>query len=160
MADNESAYSFVSDDGEQIDIAVDRLRAWIAINMSALDKAMIPVDRDGYDRIVHENAINPLKLAEVLNSPDAMLEPVIIGYDGVWTEAHGYPNAILIDGHHRFAAHFVRGHAECRAYLLPKSQWEPFMISGVPRMTKQQLVAIPPQSRLRIVQNRKGRRRK
>ncbi len=50
-------------------------------------------------------------------------------------------SALLVDGSHTYAAAFMRGLRELRAYLVPECIWRNFLVEGLPGTTPEELLA-------------------
>ncbi len=50
-------------------------------------------------------------------------------------------SALLVDGSHTYAAAFIRGLRELRAYLVPECVWKNFLVEGLPGTTPEELLA-------------------
>lgn len=132
-------YSYVADDGVNVHIDSDKLRQWCAEHRFELEVLHTPVDGNVARNYLTENVVDLGHLVRVLAM--TRLDPIIYGKWGTLTK--GRPDAILIDGHHRYCAAAIRYEAFIPSYVLERAQWEPFQIEGLPNVTQDQLRAQP-----------------
>lgn len=148
MKPMEPVYTFVSDEGENINIASGRLREWA--NDKANDIATVTVDCETCvaEKFIAEGSVDFEHAGKVFARLLARepLWPVLFGlsdHDGR-IEADGvYGDVLTIDGHHTYLAHVMLGLTKCRAQFILRSQWEPFSVVGLPDITRQQLINEP-----------------
>jgi hypothetical protein len=122
-----------------IHVDSEKLRQWCAAHRSELECLLTPVNPKIASSFLEDNVIDLDHAKEVLKMP--ALDPIIYGLSGTFT--NGNPDAILIDGHHRYFLAWVTKHEFIPSYLLKPEQWEPFKIDGLPSLTEEQLRAMP-----------------
>jgi hypothetical protein len=59
------------------------------------------------------------------------------------------PDVMLVDGHHRYVRAAIEKCGSILAWLLTEDQWRPFQIPNMPKITKEELAALPPKSIIR-----------
>jgi len=133
-------YTFVGDDGENIHIDSDALRIWCEVTKPEI--FLIPLKYELLIDFERDNVISMERVYELSMDIKKSLEPIIMVKDGTIAK-NGYPNAMLVDGHHRYALHCFGGKQHIAGYFLEVEQWKPFQIHGIPDMTKEQLRAKP-----------------
>jgi hypothetical protein len=131
-------YSFVGDNGENIHIDSPKLRLWCIENKPEI--FWIPLKYELLLEFRRDNVISQQRVIEL--SKRKHLDPIIMVKDGT-IGANGGPNALLVDGHHRFVLACLRKLLVIEGHFLEVEQWKPFQIHGIPNMTKDQLRAAP-----------------
>jgi hypothetical protein len=127
-------YTFVGDDGENIHINAIGLRKWCIDNKPEI--LWIPLDYEIAKSFVRDNVISLDRVKELMLRPN--LDPIIMVKDGTFG-SNGGPNALLVDGHHRFYLAYKQKKIVIEGYFLEVWQWKPFQLHGLPNMTKEQL---------------------
>lgn len=131
-------YTYAGDDGRVVNIDAVKLRAWCHMEWKHgnLDVVLVPVDHDLAQQWVKDGTVD---LEHVLDLTQyASLDPVIFG---VWPKPG--PDAILIDGHHRFCLMGLFGMPHIPAFHLTEAQWRPFEVLGLPDLTQDELAMCP-----------------
>jgi hypothetical protein len=131
-------YSFVGDDGENIHIDSESLRQWCV--MAKPEIFLMPLKYELVAEFKRDNVISPARVVELAQRKH--LDPIIMVKDGT-TGSNGNPNALLVDGHHRYAVACLRGQFAIEGHFLEVEQWKPFQLHDIPDMTKDQLRAAP-----------------
>ena len=133
-------YSFVGDDGENIHIDSEALRQWCIKTKPEI--FLIPLKYELLSEFRRDNVISEERVFELSLDIQKSLEPIIMVKDGT-IGSNGNPNALLVDGHHRYVLACWRGQFAIEGHFLEVAQWKPFQIHGIPDMTKDQLIASP-----------------
>jgi hypothetical protein len=133
-------YSFVGDDGENIHIDSEALRQWCM--MTKPEIFLLPLNYELLKMFERDNVISMERVFELSLDIKKSLEPIIMVKDGTIGE-NGAPNALLVDGHHRYALHCLGGKKHIEGHFLEVAQWKPFQLHDIPDMTKDQLRAAP-----------------
>jgi hypothetical protein len=131
-------YSFVADNGENIHIDSERLRLWCIANKPEV--FWIPLKYDLLEEFIRDNVVDPNRVIELGKRKD--LEPIIMVKDGT-TGSNGHPNALLVDGHHRYALACLRRQTIIEGHFLEEAQWRPFQIHWMRDLTAEELRARP-----------------
>lgn len=131
-------YSFVGDDGENIHIDSEALRQWCLLIKPEIYS--IPLKYELVIEFRRDNVISQERVAEL--SKRKNLDPIIMVKDGT-TGSNGTPNALLVDGHHRYVLACLRKQFIIEGHFLEVAQWKPFQLHDIPDMTKEQLRAAP-----------------
>jgi len=121
----------------------DKLRQWCADNTAKLEVVLTPVDPNIACTFLDDNVIDLAHLARVKSMK--RLDPII--YCVTEIGANGYPNVLLVDGHHRFFLAYLDRRQLIESYILTREQWVPFQIIGLPDLTENQLRAMPTKPR-------------
>lgn len=133
-----NVYTFVGDDGENIHIDSEALRVWCMLTKPEV--FWIPLKYElAYD-FIRDNVVDPFRIQELAKRKD--LDPIIMVKDGTLGD-NGHPNAMLVDGHHRYFIACMCKMEVIPGYMLEVEQWKPFQLHGIPKMTKEQLVRTP-----------------
>ena len=142
----ENVFTYVGEDGENIQLATDRAIKWAS--GANLESVYVPVETEMAMKYIKENSVsltwcNSI-LAGLLKDPESVnrLPPVIYaqhGNDG----PNGEPSHFLLDGHHRYVTFAKIGLPAIKAYLLSQEQWRPFQISGMEEVSREALVSAP-----------------
>jgi hypothetical protein len=133
-------YSFVGDDGENIHIDAQSLRRWCMSNKK-LEICMIPLRVELAKEMVRDNVVSTERIVEL--SRRRHLDPIIMCKDGTFSKENGGPNALIVDGHHRFVLACLAKMSVIPGYFLNVEQWKPFQLYGIPDMTREQLIKAP-----------------
>lgn len=137
----EPIYTFVSKDGENINIHVPSIRRKVTTN-PAFDaqRTSIPVTWNIVSDILKANAASLSRCKELLNrylkNPSAF-EPIILC---AWADENG---GMLVDGHHRYCIAYKLQLPFIPGYVLPYSFWQQFRISGLPDISAEGLRRMP-----------------
>lgn len=137
-------YSYVDPEGNNIHVDSEKLRQWCAKHKKDMVVLETPVREAIAESFLADNVIDLAHVERVFEMPS--LDPIIYGHDGTYNE-NGFPNVILIDGHHRYFGAYL---AKCEfipAYVLAPEQWHPFRIAGLPDLTEEQLKSMPTKPR-------------
>jgi len=134
----ETIFSFVEDDGTNIHINAGALRLWCIENKPEIYS--LPLNYDLMEIFERDNTISPERVEELSKRKD--LDPIIMVKDGT-LGSNGHPNAIIVDGHHRYALACLRGQQYIEGYFLEEAQWRRFQIFGLPDITAEQLRKSP-----------------
>ena len=133
-----SVFSFVQDDGTNIHVDAEKLRLWCIENKPEI--FWIPLNYELIKIFKRDNTISSERVVELSKRKD--LDPIIMVKDGT-IGSNGHPNAILVDGHHRYALACLRGQKIIEGYFLEEAQWRPFQIHWLRDITAEQLRARP-----------------
>jgi hypothetical protein len=131
-------FSFVGDDGTNIHVNAEKLRLWCIENKPEI--FLLPLRYELLNNFKRDNVVNPERVLELASRKD--LAPIIMVKDGT-IGGNGYPNAILVDGHHRYALACLRGQKYIDGYFLEEAQWRPFQIHWLRDLTAEELRARP-----------------
>jgi len=154
MEQFEPLYQFVANDGENINIASRRLRAWAneASARGEIETFVAPCEDTMAEKFIRERSVDPRHVAELLLRDPRTLWPVLFGIEraGEWLTtrdgAQGFGDVITIDGHHTYVAHCIARCPFVRAHFLRREEWERFRVTGVPSTTAEELHASAPRS--------------
>lgn len=131
-------YTFVADDGENIHIDSEGLRLWT--KLAKPEVFWIPLRYELAWDFIRDNVVDPFRIQELANRKE--LDPIIMVKDGT-IGSNGHPNAMLVDGHHRYFIACMCRLEVIPGHMLEVEQWKPFQLHGIPKMTKEQLVRTP-----------------
>jgi hypothetical protein len=131
-------YTFVGDDGENIHIDSIKLRLWCIENKPEI--FWIPLKYELAAEFLRDNVISIERAKELSKRKD--LDPIIMAKDGT-IGANGGPNALLVDGHHRYFLACMSKMQAIPGHFLEVEQWKPFQLHGLPNLTKEQLIKSP-----------------
>lgn len=146
MKPREPIYTFIHDDGRNINLASGRMRSWLLA--SGLPTAFAPVDPEFAKTFMRDNTISIPRLETLtleysrLKDPFLEIEPIIICHRGT-IGANGHPDVYLVDGHHRYFLFSILGLGRIRTWFLQVEQWKPYEIEGLPAMSQAELRAYP-----------------
>lgn len=133
LAPDEVIFSHYDDDTHaQTHFAISQMENWIIAHNVEVDRGLVPVDADAAEMIAACCGIEQHRLAPLLTCP-LPFHPVL--FVTMPDETH-----LLVDGSHRFVASHRRGESDIRAYILTWEQAQRFIITGLPSMTKEQVV--------------------
>lgn len=137
---NEGVYTFVTKSGANINVASTRLYNWCENNQASLARqiTMLPVDLSMAKSFLKDNIASLARVQELRSRPT--LSPVILCRS---TGSDEIPDAMLVDGHHRYVLYALLGRKFILSYLLEPQQWHPFIVEGLSDLTQAQLSAIP-----------------
>jgi hypothetical protein len=130
----ETVFSFVCDDGTNIHVNAGALRLWCIENKPEI--CWLPLNYDLMKIFKTDNTVSSERIVELSKRKD--LDPIIMVKDGT-IGSNGHPNAILVDGHHRYALACLRGQKYIEGYFLEEAQWRPFQIFGLRDVTAEDL---------------------
>lgn len=131
-------YTFIDDDGKNIHIDSVALREWCMKTKPEI--FLLPMNYKVAKDFYHDNVISVARVKELMKRDH--LDPIIMVKDGT-TGKNGYPNAMLVDGHHRYYLAYKQGKKFIEGYFLELFQWKPFQLHGLPSITKDQLRDVP-----------------
>jgi hypothetical protein len=131
-------YSFVADDGTNIHINSEGLRLWCIENKPEI--FWIPLKYELLEEFKRDNVFSMERVVEL--SKRKHLDPIIMVKDGT-IGANGGPNALLVDGHHRYVLACMRKQSHIEGYFLEVEQWKPFQIHWLRDLTAEELRARP-----------------
>lgn len=127
-------YTFTSDEGVTTHINAEGLRQWCIANKPEI--FWIPINRKVAQQFIPDNVISIDRVKELGRRKN--LSPIIMVKDGTIGD-NGYPNAMLVDGHHRYFLAYLRGQNVIEGYFLEESQWRPFQIHWLRDVSKEEL---------------------
>lgn len=133
----EPIYTFVDNDGSNVHIASERLRKWTLTQK--LETFLVPMNFKLAQRFLLDNVADPMRVIQLLAKKQ--LDPVIFCKTG--TTTNGFPDVMLVDGHHRYVLAWKLQMHYIPAYTLEQHQWRPFEIEGCLDLTQEQLTAMP-----------------
>lgn len=136
----EPIYTFIDNEGTNINIASARLRVWCKENKPEI--VLTPVDRKLARTFITENCVSRVRCAQLLRMPKHLMDPILFALAPP-DRPSGKPYGYLVDGHHRYVCHAAAGYPEIFAHMLTPAQWHPFQVEGLKDLTKQQLRDIP-----------------
>jgi hypothetical protein len=131
-------FTFISDDGENINIDAEGLRIWCIANRPEVFN--LPVKPELGRQFLFENVVSVERAWELIVRKN--FDPIIMVKDGTYGD-NGGPNTMLVDGHHRYFIACVAQWAYIPGHLLEVEQWKPFQMHGLPDLTKEELIAKP-----------------
>jgi hypothetical protein len=131
-------FTFVADDGENVHIDSEALRLWC--KLAKPEVFWIPLKYELAKEFVRDNVISVERVAELSKRKD--LDPIIMVKDGTIGE-NGHPNAMLVDGHHRYYLACLAKLEVIPGHFLEVDQWKPFKLNGIPSVTADQLRRMP-----------------
>ncbi len=135
FAPESCVYTFIENDGTNINIASGLLRNWCVKTKPPVTQEL--VYRELFEVFLRQNAINLDRLESL--TPSELCEPII------FCERPGPgPTLLLVDGHHRYSFAVLMGRKTIHSWRLSPKQWQPFIIEDMPQITQEQLTAIPP----------------
>lgn len=137
-------YTFVAEDGTNINIDVDALRA--AIEREKPEVFLVPLSAaEATKMVTADKAVSLDRVVELAHRDPATLGPIVfcINADGDLTDPANAPDVMLVDGHHRYVLWATLGLPECPAYVLPREMWQRFVLQGIPAVTQAELAEIP-----------------
>lgn len=137
----ETIYTFVAADGSNVHIHTERLH----LHLQSLppDKRpkvqMVELSYELAQKFIHTNvvAIERVRQLDIRNLQD----PIVFCSDGTSTD--GRKNCMLVDGHHRFTRAAIDGYQLIPSYVLDPLEWEPFRVTGIPDLTRDELLSMP-----------------
>jgi hypothetical protein len=133
----EMVYSFVSDDGENIHIATTRLLAWCEENEPEI--VVTPIEAKVAVQFIQERAVSRERCAWFLSHREELVKPIIVGEaDRAWRGSQVLH--YLIDGHHRYVVYATLRIPLIKTHILTRDIWTQFQISGIPDISKEQLI--------------------
>lgn len=145
----ESIFTHVLPDGENIHIHAGRLRQRLVSN-PAFDhqRKLIPCDPRVAHRWIADNIVSPNRVVELLKRHERLevlrrMEAVILCTDRDPDPETGLPDQFFVDGHHRYVMCSILRLPHVPAYLVPWDFWQPYRITGLPPMTRDQLLSLP-----------------
>jgi len=137
-------YTFVADDGTNYHIASSLLRKHCLEKLGQTDIFLLALRPKLAASFITKNVVHPLRVASL--RPQDLFEPVIFcSFDKI-THPNGHPDAMLVDGHHRYCRLALEGEKYIRAYILAEKIWKDFQIEDDAFMrtyTKEELEAEP-----------------
>ena len=128
-------YTFIHDKGENFHIDSVRLRLWCLKNNPEI--FLVPVDPSIGKEYIRDKVVSQRRLLQLFkryNSSKEDIEPIIFG-----RFPYPPPDAMLIDGHHRFTLASMFKAEFISAFVLEIPQWEAFRIEGLPDLTQKVL---------------------
>lgn len=129
---DEVIFSHVDDDtGVITHFAISLALAWIKEHESEVEKLLVGIEQDTAQMIFTCRGIEDHRLQPLLSVADP--EPMLFVF--MPDQTH-----LLIDGSHRYVAAAMRKDPHRRGYVLTWEQVQPFIIEGLPDMTKEQAV--------------------
>jgi hypothetical protein len=135
-------YTWVRDDGKNFNISTHHLIEWINKTKPAHD--FLPIDKSLVDGFIASNSISVDRIRQMMMMDNPPSDPIIMCLTGR-QNINGIPGpeGMLVDGRHRYALYAACGLKLIPCYVIKKLDWQPFRISGMPRLTKQGLVEVP-----------------
>lgn len=140
----EQIYTWVRDDGINFNVATSRLLAWINDRgRTKVLKQLLPVTRDMVNKFIAEGAVSPERIKQLVEGPPA-LDPIILCLTGRY-DINGVPGpeAMLVDGRHRYTIHALLGLPQVAAYIVRPQHWARFQIAGLMPLTKEEHARVP-----------------
>jgi|HubBroStandDraft_4_1064222.scaffolds.fasta_scaffold56276_6 hypothetical protein len=133
-----AVYTFVDNNGTNIHINSEGLRLWCIANKPEI--FWLPMNEKVAQDFVRDNVISLDRVKEL--STRKNLDPIIMVKDGTFG-SNGHPNAMLVDGHHRYFLTFLRKQPFIEGYFLEESQWRPFQIHWLRDISAEELKRRP-----------------
>jgi hypothetical protein len=127
-------YTFVGDDGVTTHINSEALRLWCVVNKPEI--FLMPMRPEVAEQMIPDNVVSIDRVRQL--SLRKGLAPIIMVKDGTFG-ANGGPNAMLVDGHHRYFLAWLRQQAFIEGHFLEEHQWRPFQIHWLRGMSKDEL---------------------
>lgn len=127
-------YTFVGDDGVTTHINSEGLRLWCVANKPEI--FLMPMRNDVAKQMIPDNVVSMARVREL--STRKNLDPIIMVKDGTIGK-NGYPNVMLVDGHHRYFLAYLRKQEFIEGYFLEEPQWRPFQIHWLADVSKDEL---------------------
>lgn len=137
-------FTYVQDDGTNINLDVVNLRAWCLTHVGHTHGpklVRIPVEEVIARHFINDNIASLDRVTELSKRHLALLDPVILCRHGF--NPDGTQRDMYVDGHHRYVLAYMLHMKVLPAFFLESAQWSPFQIEGVPTMTKQELRDLP-----------------
>jgi hypothetical protein len=135
-------FTFVETNGNNIHIDIAPLRQW-CLQHGKERIFSVPLDIEFAERIFKDNSVDMERVYELQMrwlTKQEQEEPIIY----LITEIkNNVPDVILADGHHRYIGACMRGQTHITAYVVEPKNWEKYRITGIPSVTKEQLIATP-----------------
>lgn len=145
-------YTWVADHcGTNIHIDAKRLREWVIKRKPK--QHITPVDPEFAAGFIANNAVDPIRVLQLMVEVEMgarKLDPIILcQLETDKLEAlglkfsHKPPDAILVDGRHRYTIAAIKKWPFIPCHLLQVQQWWRFRITGHPDFTQEVLKAAP-----------------
>jgi hypothetical protein len=130
-------FTWISDRGENINIHSSALReCCLHYRPQVINVA---IDHDLAATFLKHNIINAARIAQLANRYlHEPVEPILF-----CEHRAGNPDALLVDGHHRYYLAHTYNSLYLRAWMIPEEAWRPFTLKNVPNITRQQLRDLP-----------------
>lgn len=132
-------FTFIDKDGVNVHIDSEGLRQWCLKTNPEIFS--LPLNYTLAHEMLRDNVVSLERVRELITRK-VRLDPIIMVKDGT-IGSNGHPNAMLVDGHHRFFIACASGWSHIEGYFLEYSEWKPFQIHGLPSVTREQLKASP-----------------
>lgn len=138
-------YSYVAGDDEHTNVHIDseKLRVWCVEHKAELEWVWIPVEVKQAREWIRDNVVDVSHVMRVMEMKS--LDPVILCR--IDPPRPKWPQALYVDGHHRYVAAAVLKVKMIPAFILKPEQWQQFQIAGLPDMTQELLRAMPTKPR-------------
>jgi hypothetical protein len=127
-------YTFVGDDGVTTHIDSEALRLWCVANKPEI--FLMPMRPEVAEQMIPDNVVSIDRVRQLSLRKD--LAPIIMVKDGT-TGPNGHPNAMMVDGHHRYFLAFLRKQPYIEGHFLEEHQWKPFQIHWLRDMSAEEL---------------------
>lgn len=115
---------------EPMDLAIDLLLADKRVKrLGVIDVA---IDREWAATCVRDRGIERHRLARLMDVKGE--------FDPIYYVHYGDGSKLQIEGVHRYVASYTMGRKSIRAKIIPLTVWKPYIISGLPRDTPEQLL--------------------
>jgi hypothetical protein len=127
-------FSHYDDDThEQTHFSITHMDAWILGPHNAeVERVSAPIDPDAAQMIAECRGIEQHRLDPLLSCP--------LPFAPVYFVTMPCGTHLLVDGSHRYVASHMRKQESIRAYVLTWAQAQQFIVTGIPDMTKEQVV--------------------
>ena len=143
----EPLYTFVSDEGENINIASARLRAWTNDKANGIETVLVPCRHEVAEKFLAEGSVSVehcVQLARQVCDEGLKLWPVLLAlYGNVPIEEDLTQDVICVDGHHTTLLFAMSGAKEMPVQFITRAQWEPFRVIGLRDISQSTLRAMP-----------------
>jgi hypothetical protein len=137
-------FTYVQDDGVNINLDVTNLRAWCLTHFDQSHGpklVRIPVEEHIARHFINDNIASIERVTELSRRHLALLDPVILCRNGFNTD--GTQRDMYVDGHHRYVLAYMNRMKHLPGFFLEPAQWSPFSIDGLPAMTQKELKDLP-----------------